>query len=232
MSARADIKSQLVTDLDTQPISVHTIGENRAGFLRQQEDSVVIPGAVLATAVSGNNGSTLRLNRFPTQAKVKEVWVHSPTTTGLDNHATTATLALSFNTCWSDSAFDGTPAAYAGLIPKGTAGAQPVAFTDAAPNKYFGTITTPAVGNVAMKPIALIFNGFNGFLATGNWTYTGGLDTTINGNQPHWQFYGYVDGRGNAQDPGGFFDLLARVETAAATDTTGGTLVTVIKYVL
>ena len=35
--------------------------------------------------------------------------------------------------------------------------------------------------------------------------------------QPLWQTFGFVDGRSNPADPGGYFDLLVYISTAAST---------------
>ena len=40
-------------------------------------------------------------------------------------------------------------------------------------------------------------------------------------SMPMWQLLGFVDGRGNPADPGGFFDIMLYVSTAANTGVAG-----------
>lgn len=229
--ARADLKSGTVTDLDASPKIEHQAGEGRFGFRRSVDDFVTIAGAILNTAIAGNNGSTMRLCRFPTQAKVKKVLVGSDA--ALDQNAT-QTLALSFSVAFSDASNDGTPVPYQGLVPSSTlTGVAPVAFNSASVNKIFGTITESG-NNVAIPRIDITFGALFGAPpgATATQVVTGGIYTVAAAQQPLWQFFGYIDGRGNPQDPGGYFDLLARAEVVAATGTTGGNLWGEVTYVL
>lgn len=107
------LKSPSITNLDATPLVQNTSGEGGAGHVRSISDSVTA-----ATAVT--LGSTYRLCRFPSNSKVKHVWI------GVD--ATVTTFTADINVAWSDSTVDGTPPAYQGTIPQITA----------ADNKLFG----------------------------------------------------------------------------------------------
>lgn len=229
--ARADVKSGTITDLDSTPKIERQAGEGRFGFMRQIDDFATFAGGVLNTAIAGNNGSTARMARFPTQAKVKEVWLYSDAP--LDQNAT-QTLAFSLNVAFSDANNDGTPVPYQGLVPSSTlTGVAPVAFTSASVNKIFGTITESG-NNKPIPKIEMTWGALMGapLGATATQVVTGGTYTLAAAQQPLWQFFGYVDGRGNPQDPGGYFDILARAEVVAATGAAGGNLGCIVKYVL
>ena len=198
----------------------NTRGMGDAANLKRIEDYVNVPAADLTV------GSTFRLVRIPTGAIVKKVTIYSdgPLDTNSD-----PTLALDFNIAFSDAntsavggalndgAYgyqidDGTPAALAGQIPTsaGTGAVTPVA-TYSSPNILFGTYTVQShtVGIPWGTDITL--GGVTG-LASNNYTIA-------DMQKPLWAIFGFTGGQGYAQDPGGWFDLLAYVSVGAATGT-------------
>src|SRR5262249_50063942 len=84
-----------------------------------------VNGHVAATT-NATVGSTYRLCRFPTNAKVKQVL--------LTNAAMTTSTAVDIDVAYSDSTNDGTPAALAGSVVQITAGTSD--------NKLFGSATS------------------------------------------------------------------------------------------
>src|SRR6266851_4599357 len=106
-------KSPSITNWDATPVVNNTVGEGAPGHLRSVSDSV--------TATTGvTSGSTYRIARFPTNAKVKHVWI------GVD--ATVTTFTADIDVAFSDSTQDGTSAANQGTIPQ----------ISSADNKLFG----------------------------------------------------------------------------------------------
>ena len=219
---RVDAKSAVITDLDATPKKEATAGEGRPGFLRQVDDVVAVSATDLVSTITSHNGSTFRLCRFPTQAKVKKVTLGSDDS--LDANAT-ATVAFEVGVGFSTAANDGTPVAYQGLLPSATlTGVAPVAYNSASFNAMFGTITNadapttdvmPAIdvtfGAISAKAQAGSIGGSNQYaLTAGTYTFAAAM-------APMWEFFGYVDGRGNPQDPGGYFDIVLRNSVVAAT---------------
>lgn len=94
------LKSTPITNLDTIPVVPNTTGEGAPGYLRSVSGSVVVSASMAA-------GSTYRLARIPTNAKVKHVWFESE-----------AQGAGKFNLSvyYSDSTQDGTAPANQGVI--------------------------------------------------------------------------------------------------------------------
>jgi len=118
------LKSTPITNLDASPVTANTEGEGASGRLRAITDTV--------TATAGvTTGSTYRLCRIPTTAKVKRVL--------LSCAAEGATGAADINVAHSDSTTDGTPASLQGTIPQ----------IAAADNKLFGAavVLTSALKN-------------------------------------------------------------------------------------
>lgn len=193
-------------------------GMGDAGFMKRVEDYVNIPAADLTV------GSTFRLVRIPTGAIVKKVTIYSDGP--LDTNSSPV-LALDFNIAFSDantnavgaaagdgsygnSVDDGTPANLAGQIPtSANTGAVTTVSAYSSPNILFGTYTVQShtVGIPWATDITL--GGATG-LASNNYTIA---DMQL----PLWEVFGFTGGQGYAQDPGGWFDLMAYVSVAAAT---------------
>jgi hypothetical protein len=210
--AAEQIKSTSITNLDSTPIIFNTSAQGATGRPVQVDDWA----ACSATPLQSTK-SFYRIIRFPTGAIVKSVSI--ATDVGLDSgsHA----LVMDFNVAWSDSTVDGTPLAFQ-LGTLGLAATEAVIPTTAfdgkttttiaaysSPNKLFGSYTMSSAGN-ALGPTDIVFNGTNATLAFKTLT-----------SQPMWQYFGYTDGRGNPVDPGGYFDLIAYVSTAAGTGVAG-----------
>lgn len=202
MAADAN-KSVSITALDlTSPFSALTTGEGAVGHLRVIDDVCAVTAAGIATV-----GSTYRLVRLPTYAKLKSFEIASDV--AIDSNSTQA-LALDFNIVFSDSTIDGTPASLQGLIPTTARNGATTTFTSySSPNKLFGTLTLS--GNDAAIP--LTNETYNGSHSTYNYmTLT---------QTPLWEIFGFTNSQGYPADPGGFFDIVAYVSVAAATGASG-----------
>lgn len=106
------LKSVSITNLDASPIVTNTTGEGAVGRLLNLSDYV--------TPVSADDTtSTYRLCRFPTNAKVKAVYINSAIAT-----AGSGDIDIAF----SDSTTDGTPPSLTGIVQT----------TGPADNKLFG----------------------------------------------------------------------------------------------
>lgn len=206
--AAEQIKSLSVTNNDAQPWLQNTAGQGAAGRTVITDDFVSCAATPLASTKS-----IYRIIRFPAQAIIKSLTI--ATDKALDSG--TPTLAFDFNVAWADSS----NVAYCPLaFQLGTLGLAateaviPTTANDGAttttvsayssPNKMFGTVT-PSSNAVAYGPTAIEFNGLQ----------SGGYNLKNLTAQPLYQVLGFVDGRGNPADPGGYFDLLAYVSTAA-----------------
>lgn len=227
------VKSQSIIALDSIPIQPVTAGQGGPGRRVFVQD-------FCATTVTGlqSTGSYYKLVRVPTGAIITDVWVYSDV--ALDAKASAPTLGLDFNIAFSDSTGgsfgfgDGTPTFLQGLVPQIGTGATTTTFTTySSPNILFGTlvVTTIAVkagggvggGNAAaLGPVELLFNG-----SRTNYP----ISETGLPMAPLWQIFNYTDGRGNAADPGGYFDIVAYVSTAAATGVAGNLFIQV-EYVI
>jgi len=185
------LKSTAITNLDATPVVVASAGEGAPGLLRAIDDAV-------DTTTAGGATSTYRLARFPVEAKIKHVYAYIG---DVDSNAT-ATWVGDYNVAFSDSTVDGTSASYQGLIPTSAlTGATTSVASYASPNKLFGSKTASNSGAVqAVDDIT--FNGT--FLPADR-------------QNPLWNYFGFTNAQGNAQSPGGNFDILIYVSTAAAT---------------
>ena len=205
--AAEQIKSTSITNLDANPIQQPSAGYGSGGR------SVITADYVNCSATPlQSTKSFYRLVRIPTGALITSVTL--ATNKALDSG--TPTLAFDINVAWADAAtVDQCPTAFQ-LGTLGLAATEAVIPTTAndgattttiaaysAPNKLFGTVT-PTSNSLAYGPSDITFNGLTA-------TYT--LPKII--QQPLWQTFGFVDGRGNPADPGGFFDIIAYVSTAA-----------------
>jgi len=218
--ARVDTKSAVITDHDSTPKKASTAGEGAFGFLRQVEDIVAVTATDLVSTITSRNGSTFRMCRFPTQAKLKKVELASDDS--LDSNAT-ASVAFEIGVAFSDSLTDGTKKDYAGLLPSSTlTGVVPVAYDSATFNAMFGTLTNADAPTTDKMPrIDVTFGALLGAPpgtgGSNQYALTAGTYTLAASMAPLWQFFGYVDGRGNPQDPGGYFDIFLRNSVVAAT---------------
>jgi hypothetical protein len=107
------LKSTAVTNLDAIPVIPNTTGEGVPGFMRRVDGHVATTAGVLV-------GSTYRLVRIPTNAKIKRVLFTCAALGGA--------TAFDIDVAYSDATTDYTPPALQGLIPQ----------IAAADNKLFG----------------------------------------------------------------------------------------------
>jgi len=94
------LKSTSITNLDGSPVTANTAGKGGAGILRCVNDYVTVSSSMAA-------GSTYRLVRIPSNAKVKQVLFESEAQ---------GAGAFNLSVYYSDSAVDGTQPANQGLI--------------------------------------------------------------------------------------------------------------------
>lgn len=190
------IKSQSITNLDSTPYVYNSAGQGAASRQSAVDDLVGLTTNGLAST-----GSTYRIIRFPTGAIPKSLTIFIDTFA--DSHSTPA-VVFDLNIAFSDSTIDGTQAALQGLIPKNTnVGSTTNISSYSTPNLIFGQLT-PTSSTGSYGPSDLLFNGVGT-------TYTA-LNLV---QQPLWQTFGFTDGRSNPADPGGYFDLLVYISTAA-----------------
>lgn len=202
MAADTNFLSQSITNLDATPVVPISAGQG-GKFTRQGISDWVNPTAVGLQTI----GSYYRIVRFSTKLKIKGVSIF--TDKALDSH-NTATLALDFGIAFSDSAVDGTLAKWQGQIPTtANTGAVTPFGTYSAPNLLFGTYA-PTSFSAALAPTNIMFNGSNTNYPFHSLT-----------EEPLWQLFGFTNGQGYPQDPGGYFDLYAYVSTAATTGVAG-----------
>lgn len=205
--AAEQIKSATITNLDSSPIQQATSAQGAGGRLVIQDDFV--PAA--ATPLQSTK-SVYRILRIPTGAIPKSLFI--ATTVALDSG--THALVFDLNIAWADDSrylpnSIAVPAAGEATIPT-TANDGSTTTTVSAyssPNIMFGTINNVSA-SVAYTSGELIANGSQT-----------NYPVSVLTQQPLWQTLGFVDGRGNPADPGGYFDLLAYVSTAAGTGAAG-----------
>lgn len=195
------LKSTSITNLDASPVTENTRGTGAGAYRYIVDDTVVCT----ATGI-GTLASTYRMVRVPSNAKIKSA--RFATSAALDSNSAPA-LAIDFNMAFSDSTVDGTQAAYQGLIPTTAGNATTSVASYASPNKLFGTWTITS-HTAAQAPTDLLFNGVNA-----TYPMASIFDTEL------WSLFGFQNPYGVAMDPGGFFDLLLYVSTAAATGVSG-----------
>lgn len=216
MSAE-QIKSLSITSYDTVPYIMSTAGQGASGRRVTIDDYA----AAAATPLQSTK-SIYRMLRFPTGAIVKALVM--ATDKALDSG--TPTLAFDVNVVWAS----GTNPAWcppqfqlASLSLATTEAVIPTTAYDgtttttvsaySSPNKAFGTVT-PTSNSAAYGPTNITFNGSQS-------ANSGALDLKNLTSMPMWQLLGFVDGRGNPADPGGFFDIMLYVSTAANTGVAG-----------
>lgn len=98
--ATETLKSTLITNLDATPIVRNTVGAGAAGDLRTIGDYVTVPA-------SASTGSTFRLVRVPSNAKIKEVVIESEAQ---------GAGKVNLSVYYSDCPTDGTPQDKLGII--------------------------------------------------------------------------------------------------------------------
>ena len=195
-----NLDSAFISSLDVQPISMLTAGEGAPAEDRILTDTI----AVTASGVT-QIGSTYRLCRFPVYAKVKRLQV---SLSGGDTNAA-ATLAYDVNVAFSDSLYDGTQQPLQSTIPTTALnGSVTTIAVYTAPNILFGSVKGANTTGLLLQADET----FNGNVA--GWRFNGV-------NLPLWDYFGFINAQGIAQDPSGFFDILFRVSTAAATPAAG-----------
>jgi hypothetical protein len=128
-------KSLSITNLDATPVVPNTIGEGAPGFIWNVNDQV-------SPVSADDTTSTYRLCRFPTNAKVKALWIYSTLLTA---------GAADINVAFSDSTVDGTSAQFNAGLPVQLAG--PV------DNKLFGAAVAIFVASTAVPPTEFTFRG-------------------------------------------------------------------------
>jgi len=208
------LKSAPITSLDATPIVQNQTGEGASGKLITQNDYVAVTTAVAQF-------STYRMARFPTNAKVKHVWLY---TKGVDT--TTAPAGLDVNVAFSDT-FDGTPQALQGTIPSSrrdgtsfayglgatTTGYSTAYTSSATGNKLFGvSLTCGSAGAQLLREIT--FGNTSTTAGTLGYRYQDTLDNL-------WNVLGFTTPAGAIQNPGGFFDLFVVMSGAVGTAAAG-----------
>lgn len=204
-----DLKSIPITNYDASPSVMPTVGEGGPGVLRTLTD--------YASPTSGaTQWSTYRLARFATNAKIKRVWLYLK---GIDTNAT-ATATFDVNVAFSDDATDGTPVSLQGTIPSNkhdgtafgfvTATGYSTAYANSGTgNKLFGNTAGSNTGTAQMTDITFK-----------NTTVNEGFFPPIR-DDDLWNYFGFVTATGQAQDPGGAFDIFVVIATAVATAAAG-----------
>lgn len=200
--AAENLKSTSITNLDASPVVANTKGTGAPAYRYTVDDTVACTAVGIAAI-----GSTYQIVRIPSNAKIKSF--EFATSAAVDTNSS-VTLAIDFNLAFSDSTVDGTSAAYQGLIPtSANTGATTPVGTYSSPNKIFGTFT-PTSHTAAVSPTNLTFNGIGS-------AYPIAKITSVE----LWSLFGFTNTYGVAGDPGGFFDLLAYVSTAATVGAAG-----------
>lgn len=209
-----NLKSASITNLDASPVVPNVRGTGATAYFYAVEDTASPTASGLGSA-----GSTYRICRIPSNAKVKGAKL--AVSTGLDTNAS-PTLVTDLNLAFSDSTVDGTQAQYQGTIPtSANTGAVTTVASYSSPNKIFGSTTaTQNKTTLVQTKVDFLFNG-----SQSNYPMATVFDTEL------WSLFGFTNPYGVALDPGGFFDLLVYVATGAATGA-AGTLFGEIDYVV
>ena len=221
MTTVTNLLAQNVAILDTvpatgyagQPWSQLSAGEGGPASLKKIEDVT----AITTSFVSAVNNYA-RILRFPSNAKVKSLEIYTDAT--LDS-SSAAALALTFGVAFSDATgltFDGTPAAYQGLIPTtANTGVTTTFALVASPNDIFGTFTVPAA-SAAIAITNIVFQG-----VSSTYPAISILQT------PLLELFGFTTGQGYNIEQMGYLDVYARV-THASTTPHAGNLVCAMSF--
>lgn len=202
--AAENLASSFITSMDALPQLQMTTGEGAPGIIQRLTDNI----AVTATGMN-SNGSTYRLCRFPTRAKIKGLFIDL----GIVDSGGAGAI-FDVNVAFSDDLNDGTNPVYTpsngatalsatGIPQTGATGGVTSITTYSSPNKLFGTITSG--NNTVSLNNQMLFKG----------TYTNWYPNGI--NLPLWQFFGFTNSQGQPADPGGFFDILLYLSTHSTT---------------
>jgi hypothetical protein len=211
--AAEQIKSLSITNSDAIPQVPNSAAQGAVARYVVVDDQVACAATPLQSAKS-----FYRLIRVPTQAIIKSFVIATDAALDTGSHA----LVMDFNVAWADGTTPNLCPTQFQLASLGLAATEAVIPTTAndgtttttiaaysAPNLLFGQVTM-APTSIALAPIEKMLNGVTA-------TYTM-LKIT---QQPLWQTLGFVDGRGNPVDPGGYFDIIAYVSTGAGTGGAG-----------
>lgn len=212
--AAENLKSASITNDDASPPTANTRGSGAPAYLYTVEDYCSPTASGL-----GSTGSTYQLVRIPVNAKVKSV--NLVIGANLDSNASPA-LVFDLNLAFSDSTVDGTQATLqAGIPTTANTGAITTVASYTSPNIIFGQTTgTQAKTTLVKSKVDFVFNGNQT-----NYPISKVIGTEL------WSIFGFTNPYSVAQDPGGFFDLLAYVSTGAATGV-AGTLAAQVTYVV
>jgi len=192
-----------------QPLTQLSAGEGGPAQLKSVEDQVAI-----ARTGAGTAGNSWRLCRFPANAKVKSVELFTDLSL-VDSGTSSTALTFGVGVVFSDSTIDGTPVAYQNQWPilpttpgtGSTAGTLAAGWPGgtAAGNYIFGSIvantTTGAWPSTGAAPLNVTFGAV---LAA---TYSG-LTPILLTQTPLVELFNFLDGRGQAIENMGYFDLL------------------------
>jgi hypothetical protein len=209
-----NLKSASITNLDASPVVANVHGTGAAAYQYIVSDTVAPTASGL-----GSTTSTYRIVRIPSNAKVTSVKL--AVGAALDSNAS-PTLVFDLNLAFSDSTVDGTQPTLQGTIPtSANTGATTTIASYSSPNIIFGQTTgTQAKTTMVQTKVDFTFNG----------SQTNYPIKSLNGTEL-WSLFGFTNPYSVAQDPGGYFDLLAYVSTAAATGV-AGTVYGEIAYVV
>lgn len=204
-----NLKSNATLNNDSQFYISNTAGEGGPGDMNIVTDYVAPTTAVAQWA-------TYRMARFPTVVKVKRVWLYLQ---GGDTNGT-ATMTIDTNIAFSDDTADGTPVALQGTIPSNKLDGTSLAFVNA--TGYATTYANSGTGN------KLFGNTAGSNSGTAQMTDITFKNTTAGQGffpaqreVPLWSYLGFTNAAGQANDPGGQFDILMVVAAAVATPAVG-----------
>ncbi len=215
-----NIKSSPVTNLDSQPILLNTVGEGAPGHLKTLTDWVATTSAAVAT-------SAYRMARFPSNAKVKRVSLYSI------NLGSTAGATLDINVAFSDSTTDGTATAAQSNIPTSAlTGAITTPAAYSSPNKLFGSALATGASNAASGPTDITFSGIYtpAMRDLPMWAVLGGTGAAT--AAPYNAGGGFAQASGNLCDPGGFFDIYVVIAATGTGTVTAGKIAVEVDFVV
>ena len=209
MTTVTNLLAQNVNILDTvpatgyagQPLTQLSAGEGGPASVKIIEDVTA-----LTASYSSAINNYARILRFPSNAKVKRLDIF---TDAAPDSSTAQTTAIAFGVAFSDATgltFDGTPAAYQGLVPTtANTGVTTTFALNASMNNIFGTLTL--AGNDKAIPITDIT--YQGVGAT--YPAISILQT------PLLELFGFTTGQGYNIEQMGYLDIYAFITTASAT---------------
>lgn len=167
MTAAINSKSASITNLDATPVVFNVTGSGAAGDLRSVSDYVT-PGNTAGI------GSQLRIVRFPTNAKIKHLWIWQ------DLEGTQGDFDI--DVAFSDSTVDGTTNLNQGTIPQ----------LNSADNKLFGAAVDL---HDSLTPVDYVVNMVTNAYANG-----GSSAAQPSREIPMWQVLNFSDDPGGYFD--------------------------------